>query len=137
MSALSNHPSPAYVTKAEVIFLHHLAIERYGGAPGIREEALLESALSAPQAGFSGQLVHPRIIDMAAAYLWHLVTGHCFWDGNKRTGVYVLEWFLRLNGYSLVAEGKDLENVTREVAKGNMSEAEFANWLHKNAVERP
>lgn len=73
-------------------------MERYGGADGIRDPALLESALAAPQASFGGQYLHGDVFAMAAACAFHIAQNQPFLDGNKRTGLVAALVFLDLNG---------------------------------------
>jgi death-on-curing protein len=68
----------------DVLEIHQSRIDAYGGASGIRELGLLESALAQPQSGFGDQYLHADIFEMAAAYLFHIVLNHPFVDGNKR-----------------------------------------------------
>jgi death on curing protein len=87
-----------YVTTADALFFHKKLIERYGGAPGIRDAGALESALHRPQTGYYDTIVHE-----AAALLESLVRIHPFIDGNKRTAFAVFDVFLRINGYVVTA----------------------------------
>src|SRR5438132_13405383 len=99
-----------YVATADALFFHKQLIERYGGAPGLRDVGALESALHRPQTGYYDTLVHE-----AAALLESLLQNHPFADGNKRVAVAVVDVFLRLNGYSITARSKAIDDhlVTR------------------------
>lgn len=88
-----------YVGTADALFFHQQLIERYGGAPDIRDVGALESALHRPQTGYYETLIHE-----AAALLESLVQNHPFIDGNKRTAFAVVDVFLRINGHTLSAE---------------------------------
>lgn len=90
-----------YVTTADALFFHKLLIERYGGAPGLRDAGALEAALHRPQTGYYDTIVHE-----AAALLESLVTNHPFVDGNKRVAFAVVDVFLRINGHSITADSK-------------------------------
>src|SRR6059058_1760145 len=81
-----------YVTTADALFFHKQLIERYGGAPGLRDAGALESALHRPQTGYYDTLVHE-----AAALLESLVQNHPFVDGNKRVAFAVVDVSLRIN----------------------------------------
>jgi death-on-curing protein len=85
-----------YVTTADALFFHKHLIERYGGAPGIRDVGALESALHRPQTGYYETLIHE-----AAALSESLVQNHPFVDGNKRVAFAVADVFLRINGYTI------------------------------------
>ena len=87
-----------YVTTADALFFHKHLIERYGGAPGIRDVGALESALHRPQTGYYETLIHE-----AAALCESLVQNHPFVDGNKRVAFAVVDVFLRINGYTITA----------------------------------
>ena len=90
--------TPIFLSLEEVIALHNLQLERFGGLGGIRDTGLLESALAMPQAGFGDQYAHADLFEMAAAYLFHLCKNHPFADGNKRVGFHSAYVFLKLNG---------------------------------------
>ena len=94
-----------YVTSADALFFHKQLIERYGGAPGIRDAGALESALHRPQTGYYDTLVHE-----AAALLESLVQSHPFVDGNKRVAFAGADVFLRINGYSITAESNTIHD---------------------------
>lgn len=87
-----------YVTTADALFFHKHLIERYGGAPGIRDVGALESALHRPQTGY-----YETLIREAAALCESLVQNHPFVDGNKRVAFAVVDVFLRINGYTITA----------------------------------
>src|SRR5580692_5072745 len=98
---------PTFLTLGEVLEIHRDQIGRYGGAAGIRDLGLLQSALSQPRATFGGEFLHGDLAEMAAAYLFHLVCDHSFVDGNKRVGLVSAIVFLRLNKKNLdVTEDK-------------------------------
>ena len=78
--------SPDFLTLEEVLEIHDDQINRYGGASGIRDFGLLESALAQPQTIFGGSLLHTDLFEMAAAYFFHIIQNHPFMDGNKRVG---------------------------------------------------
>ena len=88
-----------YVTTADALFFHKKLIERYGGAPGIRDAGALESALHRPQTGYYDTIIHE-----AAALMESLVKSHPFIDGNKRTSFAVVDVVLRINGYVITAD---------------------------------
>ena len=77
---------PRFLSVADVLGFHEDQLANYGGAPGVRDMGLLESAVAMPMAGFGDQYLHADLFEMAAAYLYHIVCNHPFVDGNKRTG---------------------------------------------------
>ena len=88
-----------------------------------------------PQAGLGGVYLHEDLFAMAAAYLYHVVAGHPFVDGNKRTGAAAADTFLMLNGYEIpaTAEGS-FEALVWEVARGTADKARVAQFLRETAV---
>ena len=118
-----------YLTLAEVVELHQRILVTSGGASGIRDLGLLESALAQPKATFGGADLHPTLIDKAAALGFSLVANHPFLDGNKRIGHAAMETFLILNGYEIEASVDDQERVMLDVAAGTIDRARLAEWL--------
>jgi death-on-curing protein len=107
-----------YVSLGEVVRLHELLIESSGGAPGIRDLSLLDSALAQPRATFDGQDLHPTLLDKAAALATSLVQNHPFVDGNKRVGHAAMATFLMLNGIEIAATVDDQERLILDLAAG-------------------
>ena len=93
--------SPEFLSVDEAIELHAELVERYGGSPGLRDRGLLESALAQPAATFAGEYLHRDLLEMGAAYLFHVVEAHAFVDGNKRIGLQCMLVFLALNGLAI------------------------------------
>lgn len=96
--------APVFLTLGEILAIHESVIQKYGGALGVRELGLLESAVGMPQASFGGHYLHEDIPAMAAAYCFHLVANHPFVDGNKRVGAAAASVFLEMNGWELAAD---------------------------------
>jgi death-on-curing protein len=117
---------------ADILEIHQILIEEFGGMSGVRDEGLLESALSQPKASFFGELLHPTIHEQAAAYLYHIAKNHPFLDGNKRTAYGAMEAFLRLNGYNLDLSNQEAYNMVIQVAQGEMSKEELSSLLEQN-----
>lgn len=92
---------PEFLTLAEVLEIHKDLIEAHGGSDGIRDLALLESALAVPQAAFGGTFLHALPFEMAAAYAFHIAENQPFVDGNKRTALAAALVFLEINGVDL------------------------------------
>ncbi|MEX0803685.1 MAG: type II toxin-antitoxin system death-on-curing family toxin [Candidatus Binatia bacterium] len=120
-----------FLTLAEVIETHADQIHRYGGRTGLRDLALLESALAQPEASFAGEWLHGDYYAMAAAYSYHLCQNHPFIDGNKRTALAAALVFLELNGVTILDPRGRLENAMIRIASGQMSKAEFTKLLKK------
>ncbi len=124
--------TPEFLQIAEILEIHQILIDLFGGMPGIRDEGLLESALSQPQATFFGELLHPTIHEQAAAYLYHIAKNHPFLDGNKRTAYGAMETFLRLNGYNLDLSNEQAYNMVMQVAQGEMSKEALSSLLEQH-----
>ena len=118
---------------AEILELHSAALERHGGAAGVRDGNLLESALAQPIATFGGQLLHADLFLMAAAYLFHLVKNHPFVDGNKRTGLAAALAFLDVNEVTIDRGTEELFEMTIGVAEGRLTKDDIAEILRRLA----
>jgi len=122
---------PVWVLPETVRALHERLLSEFGGAAGIRDAGMLESALSRP--------VHrlaygsPNIPELAAAYAFGLVRDHPFVDGNKRIGFATAILFLELNGYRFAATEVDATVQTLALAAHDLDEAEYAAWLAANS----
>jgi len=124
-----------FLTLDEVLAIHAHQIGRYGGALGIRDQGLLESALAMPEATFAGEHLHPSLPEQAAAYLFHLVKNHPFVDGNKRTGLACGLVFLRLNGLRIHATDDELVDLVISVIEGRRSKADVAVFFRERSSE--
>lgn len=120
-----------FLSLPEVLEIHRDQIRRYGGTFGIRDIALLKSALGMPQSTCGGEFVHTNVFEMAAAYLFHLVRNHPFLDGNKRAGAVAALVFLLLNGYDLSAPEDNFAEMVLSVARGEIDKAEVAVFIRR------
>ncbi len=100
--------------------IHAEALARFGGSDGVREPALVESAVAAPQASFGGTSPYKDLVEVAAAYLFYLCRNHPFLDGNKRTALGACLVFLRLNGIEPQPDGPEWEELTLDVAASRL-----------------
>jgi death-on-curing protein len=121
-----------YLTPEEVLFIHARLIAETGGLHGLRELALLESAVARPKASFEGRDLYADLFTKAAALLESLVNNHPFLDGNKRTGITALALFLRINGYRFKATNEDIVAFTLKVAQKQLNFEEMTVWLKKH-----
>jgi death on curing protein len=122
---------PYWLTKEECLALHDLMLADYGGAVGVRDMGLLESAIARPQ-----QLFHygtPTLAEMAAAYSAGIVKNHPFLDGNKRTGFMMGAGFLERNGLVFRATETDAVIQTLALAASEIDEFAYAAWLAENS----
>lgn len=124
---------PEWILRETVLAVHEQLLAEFGGMSGLRDEGLLESALSRPENLFAyGQ---PRVCELAAAYAFGLVKNHPFVDGNKRIGFALAALFLQLNGSILMAGEADAVVQTLALAAGEIEELEYARWLEANSTE--
>ena len=122
------------LTVEQVLFLHARLIEETGGAHGVRDLSLLESAVARPWATFGSRDLYPDLFSKAAALLDSLIHNHPFVDGNKRTGIAAAALFLRQNGYRLTATNEELEEFPLLVAESRPGVAEIAAWLQTHTA---
>ena len=115
----------------QVLQIHELQIEKFGGAAGLRDPGALESAVARPAMTFGGEDLYPDVPSKTAALMHSLVMNHAFVDGNKRIGVTAAELFIRLNGYRLDASNPELEELTMTVAKGELDAEALAIWFRQ------
>ena len=103
----------------------------------MRDSAALEAAIGMPRAGFGDQYFHVDVWEMAAAYLFHIVQGHPFVDGNKRTGAAAADIFLTLNGFDLAPTEEDFEALVLRTARGECAKAEIAEFFrtHSRSID--
>ncbi|HXF69069.1 MAG TPA: type II toxin-antitoxin system death-on-curing family toxin [Thermoflexus sp.] len=125
-----------FLTVEQVLFLHARLIEETGGAHGVRDLSLLESAVVRPQATFGGKDLYPDLFSKAAALMDSLIRNHPFVDGNKRTGIAAAALFLLQNGYRLTATNEELEAFTLYVAESKPEISEIAAWLKAHSARR-
>jgi death on curing protein len=119
-----------FLTSAEVLTIHLDQIQNYGGEPSVRDYGLLESAVAQASAQFSGEYLHQFPQEMAAAYLFHLVSNHPFVDGNKRTGLASALTFLNLNSVDYhIADKQALEDLVLAVASGRSTKGTVADFF--------
>ena len=101
-----------------------------------RRLELLKSAIGMPSATFGGEYLHPTILEMAAAYLYHLVENHPFVDGNKLVGAMAALIFLDLNGYDFDASDAEFTDMVLKVAGGKMLKAEITLFFRQHTHSR-
>lgn len=118
-----------YLSIEEVLELHRLLRLQTGGAAGIRDFGLLESALAQPMMSFSNQDLYPSLEQKAAALCFSLVCNHPFVDGNKRVAHAAMEVFLYLNGSQLIADTDDAEQTILDLATGKMPREQLLAWV--------
>ena len=121
-----------FLSVNEVLEIHSALISRFGGANGLRDKGLLESALYRPQTGYYSDL-----IEMAAALFESLMNNHPFIDGNKRVAFFSTDVFLRLNGYKLAVEPKAAYAFLMKLFDTNSCDLEHLTpWTQSAVVQR-
>ena len=117
------------LTKEQVVLLHKLIYDRFGGSYGVRDEGLLDSALAAPMQTFGGQDLYETDLDKIVQLTFGLIRNHPFADGNKRIGALALLVLLELNGYELKASNEEFYDAIYGVASGEIDDEEFRVWV--------
>ncbi len=124
------------LTLEQVLILHQRVIEQSGGATGIRDRDILESALAQPYMSYDGQYLYPTLIEKVAALGFSLINNHPFVDGNKRIGHAAIEVTLLMNGYEIQADVDTQETIIFAIAASKMSRESFLEWLQGHIVNR-
>ncbi|MBQ8080521.1 MAG: type II toxin-antitoxin system death-on-curing family toxin [Clostridia bacterium] len=117
------------LNKSQILMLHEHLIEETGGSPGLRDEGLLESALSAPLQEFASFSPYPTIQQKAARLGYGLVMNHPFIDGNKRIGAHAMLTLLAMNGIEIICTQKELSGIILDVAAGRTGYDGLLHWL--------
>lgn len=123
-------------SKDKVLLLHKLIAEETGGDIGVRDEALLESALQNAFAGFGDEEFYPTKEEKGARLGFSLISNHAFVDGNKRIGMYVMLTFLEVNGVRMECSNEEVARVGLAVAEGSMGYEELLDWVRTHRADR-
>ena len=118
-----------YLSLEEILRLHYMLVEDFGGLHGVRDENRLKSVVEAPQAVLYGVEQYAQAYEKAAVYIRNIIQDHPFRDGNKRTGVTVGGVFLQRNGMPLMVQPHELEDFAVRVATDHLDVAAVAEWL--------
>lgn len=122
------------LTKSQVLLIHDHLIAETGGSSGLRDEGILDSALSAPFQTFGGEDVYPSLQQKAARLCFGLVKNHPFVDGNKRIGAHVMLVFLALNGVELQHSQTELSDIILQLAAGEINAEHLLRWILSHQV---
>jgi death on curing protein len=125
---------PIWIEAELVLAIHDRQLVEHGGATGLRDEALLHSALGRPLNQFAYE--NTDVVELAAKYTSGIVQNHPFLDGNKRTGFVVGILFLELNGYRFTASEEAAAQAILELAASTMDEKEFCEFVRANSERR-
>lgn len=117
------------LTKDQIIMLHEAIYERYGGALGVLNEGMLDSALQAPFLTFGGEELLPEMKDKIIRLAYGLIKNHSFRDGNKRIGALVLLTLLEINGYHVSATNEEFANIIMGIAASEKNDKDLSDWV--------
>ncbi len=120
-----------FLSLEDVLELHEMQLESYGGATGIRDRGLLESAVMMPQASFGGDYVHAGVFEMAAAYAFHIAENQPFVDGNKRTALASALVFLDWHDIEINDSKEELYGAMIGLAQKSLNKAGLATLFQK------
>lgn len=123
-----------FLDEAVALAVHEAQLAEHGGAKGIRDEGLLNSALARPRNAAAYE--EADAARLAALYALGIIRNHPFVDGNKRVGTVLLETFLDLNGYALEATDEDLLATILAVAAHEIADDDFTAWVRRQALKR-
>jgi death-on-curing protein len=126
--------TPVWIDKRALLLLHGESLAEHGGAAGLRDEGLLDSALARPVNLAAYE--NPDLAALAASYGVGLAKNHAFVDGNKRAVFLAVGLFLSLNGYRVKASQIEATRTMIAVAAGDLSEAGFGEWLREHIVAK-
>lgn len=121
---------PVWLPKSFILRVHDRQLQLHGGAMGVRDEGLLESALARPENAFS--YGETELMTLSSLYAEGIIKNHPFIDGNKRTGFVACLTFLRANGLALTAPMPDRLAFTLMLAAGDIDAEAYAAWLRDN-----
>ena len=122
-------------TVQDIYELHLQLKETFILSSGIRDENLLASAVNTPFQTFMGNDLYPSLYDKAAQLCYGIANNHPFIDGNKRTALHSMYVYLIINGFDITASQQEIENLIINVAAGNMTNVELAQWLRDNTIQ--
>jgi len=123
---------PIWISEELATAIHSRQLAEHGGADGLRDKGLLESALARPRQLFAYSDPTPDIPVLAAAYAFAIAKNHAFLDGNKRTAYVVCRTFLILNGWDMTAPRENRYAAFLALASGDWNEQTFAAWPISN-----
>jgi death-on-curing protein len=126
---------PLWIEERDALAIHDRLLALHGGATGVRDRGLLESALARPRQHHA-YVKTSDVVEMAALYTAGIVRNHPFVDGNKRTGFVIGVLFLELHGFDFKAGEADATQAVMDLAAGTLDEAAFTAWLRENAKRK-
>ena len=127
---MSEPNEPLWITYEQAIAIHSRQLRRFGGAPGLRDEGMLRSALERPINKW--QYEQASLPELAAAYAFGLAKNHAFVDGNKRIAFMAMMVFLRKNGVEFTPDPAHATSIMLALAAGEVSEESLTRWIRDN-----
>lgn len=122
---------PVFLNLDDILQIHQDTISHEGGSDGVRDIALIDSAVAVPKASFGGEYLHNGLAAMTGALMFALIANHGFVDGNKRVGTMAALVFRDINGENSFPPAQDLEETALSLARGEMSRDELASWWRR------
>ncbi|MDD6458617.1 MAG: type II toxin-antitoxin system death-on-curing family toxin [Lactimicrobium massiliense] len=117
------------LTKQQILLLHTQLIRQSGGTDGVRDEGMLDSAISQPLQTFDNMELYPGIVDKSVRLGYGLITNHPFVDGNKRIGTHAMLVTLDINGIELQYQDEDLIQLILKIASGKADDRVLRTWV--------
>jgi death-on-curing protein len=127
---------PRWISKQALLILHEISVARFGGASGMRDEGLLDSALARPENIFAYR-PDSSLAQLSAAYGFGIAKNHAFVDGNKRAAFLAMGLFLSNNGARLLVTQEEATSTVLALAAGELDEHRLAAWIEKNTTSLP
>ena len=127
---MSEPQQPIWITYEQAIAIHARQLRRFGGAPGLRDEGMLRSALERPINKWTYE--QSPLVELPAAYAFGLVKNHAFVDGNKRIAFMAMMVFLAKNGVPFSPDPAQATKIILSLAAGEVSEESLARWIRDN-----
>jgi death on curing protein len=127
---MSDPKEPIWITYEQVVAIHGRQLRRFGGAPGLRDEGMLRSALERPINNWKYE--QAPLAELAAAYAFGLAKSHAFVDGNKRNAFMVMMTFLRRNVIAFAPDPAQATTIILALAAGEVSEGGLTRWIRDN-----
>ncbi len=124
-----------WISKAQIVDLHFDMVAEFGGKTGVRDEALLDSALGTPFQTFDGEDLYPNVLEKSVRLAFGIIRNHPFYDGNKRMGLHLMLLFQELNGIRIKYKDKEVVDLIVSVASGQTDEEGLYGWV-KNHIQR-
>lgn len=124
------------ISYKEVVDIHQILIDEFGGANGIRDKELLSSALARSFQTFDGKELYPTTIEKAASLIESILINHPFIDGNKRTGYVLMRLILLSNNFDIIATQEEKYTFVIDIASGKSKFDSIVSWLSTHTVNK-